>query len=116
MKLNSTGSLSFSDGKYWSYSTKMSDTFNGYRLFNKRYYSATTAKHQAVIRRKYNYDIALDYCPYGDWDCKEVLEKELNFTKDNLATRRRQRKTDKQREDVKRLEHKIQLINKILEV
>lgn len=114
MKLNSTGSLSFSNGKYYSYNTKMTDNYNGYRLFNSGFYSHTTAKHQAVIRREYDYDIALNYCPYGDWDVEKVLKYELEYTKDDLATRRRQRKTDKQREDVKKLEHKIQLLNKAL--
>ena len=115
MRLNSTGSLSFNNGKYWSYSTKMTDTFNGYKLFNSGWYSTTTAKHQARIRREYNYDIALDYCPYGDWDCKEVLIKELNYTKDKLQSRKSQRKTDKQKEDIIKLTDKIKLINKILE-
>lgn len=114
MKLNSTGSLSFYNGKYWSYSTKMSDSFNGYRLFNSGFYSPTTAKHQAVIRREYNYDIALEYCPYGDWDCEDVLKKELAWTKEDLTKRKSQRKTDKQKEDIKKLEHKIELISKAL--
>lgn len=114
MRLNSTGSLSFSNGKYYSYSTKMTDSYNGYRLFNSRYYSATTAKHQAVIRREYDYDIALEYCPYGDWDCEDVLKKELEWTKEDLIKRKNQRKTDKQKEDIEKLERKIELINKAL--
>lgn len=114
MKLNSTGSLSFNDGKYWSYSTKMTDSYNGYKLFNSGRYSTTTAKHQAVIRREYDYDIALNYCPYGDWDCKDVLKKELEYTQDDLNKRKAQRKTDKQKEDIKKLEHKIELISKAL--
>lgn len=114
MRLNSTGTLSFNDGKYWSYSTKMTDSYNGYKLFNSGRYSATTAKHQAVIRREYDYDIALNYCPYGDWDCENMLKKELEWTKEDLAKRKNQRKTDKQKEDIEKLEHKIELINKAL--
>ena len=115
MRLNSTGSLSFSNGKYWSYSTKMTDSYNGYRLFNSGRYSTTTAKHQAVIRREYDYDIALTQCPYGDWDCEEVLIDELHATKRVLELRKKQRKTNNQKEDIKKLTSKIELINKILE-
>jgi hypothetical protein len=93
----------------------MTDNYKGYRLFNSGFYSHTTAKHQAVIRREYDYDIALDYCPYGDWDCQEVLEKELEYTTKKLELRKTQRKTDKQREDITKLTSKIELINKILE-
>ena len=116
MKLNSTGSLSFSNGKYYSYSTKMTDNYKGYRLFNSGFYSHTTAKYQAVIRREYDYDVALDYCPYGEWDCEEVLTKELSYTQDSLELRKKQRKTDKQKEDIIKLTNKIELIKKILEV
>ena len=116
MKLNSTGSLSFSNGKYYSYSTKMTDNYKGYRLFNSGFYSTTTAKHQARIRREYDYDIALNYCPYGDWDCEKVLKYELEYTQDDLNKRKTQRKTDKQKKDIKKLESKIELINKALGV
>ena len=115
MRLNSTGSLSFDNGKYWSYSTKMTDNYNGYRLFNSGFYSRTTAKHQAVIRREYDYDIALNHCPYGDWDCEKVLKYELEHTQDDLNKRKAQRKTDKQKEDIIKLTDKIKLIKKILE-
>lgn len=114
MKLNSTGSLSFSNGKYWSYATKMTDTYNGYKLFNSRFYSHTTGKHQAKIRREYDYDIELTQCPYGDWNCEDVLIDELYETEHELKFRKRQRKTDRQKRDVKELEHKISLINKAL--
>lgn len=114
MKLNSTGSLSFSNGKYYSYSTKMTDTYNGYRLFNAGRYSTTTAKHQAVIRREYDYDIELTQCPYGDWNAEDVLIDELWELGNMLKFRKKQRKTDKQKRDVAELERKIELINKAL--
>lgn len=114
MKLNSTGSLSFSNGKYWSYRTKMTDTYNGYRLFNASPYSTTTSKHQAVIRREYDYDIVLTQCPFGDWDCKDALIDELSELGNMLKLRKKQRKTDKQKRDVAELERKIELINKAL--
>lgn len=116
MKLNSTGSLSFYNDKYYSYSTKMTDNYKGYRLFNSGFYSHTTAKHQAVIRREYDYDVALNYCPYGDWDCEKALKYELEYTQDELELRKKQRKTDKQKEDISKLTDKIKLIKKILEV
>ena len=37
MKLNSTGSFTYSNGCYWSYDTKLTDRFKGYSIINNTY-------------------------------------------------------------------------------
>ena len=103
-KLNTTGSYYFSDGHYWSYDTKLTDTYKGYKVFNNTYYSATTRKHQADCKYDYSYDIELTDCSYGDWDCLEMIKREIESLQSQLQQRQAQkRNTAKKAEDIQSL-------------
>ena len=99
-RLNSTGSYQYFSGKYWSYDTKLTDTYKGYRVFNNTYYSATTRKHQSYCLREENFDFELNNCGYGNWNVEECIKREIDSLKYQLQKRQQQRKTAKQKEDV----------------
>lgn len=114
-KLNSTGSFwQESNGEYWSYDTKLTDNYKGYKIFNYTYYSATTRKHQCYVNRVYNYDIALHCCSYGNWDCLEMIKKEIQDLKHQLEKRQSQRNTTKKKEDINYLTNQINLLENII--
>lgn len=115
MKINSTGSLSYANGSYWSYNTKLTDSYNGYNIMNNTYYSATTAKHQSYVRYEYNYDISLHDCSYGDWNCKDMIKREIENLKNQLTKRQSQkRNTAKKAEDIKYLTNQIKFLSDVI--
>lgn len=115
IKLNNTGSFwQDSNGEYWSYDTKLTDNYKGYKIFNYTYYSATTRKHQCYVNRVYNYDIALHCCSYGNWDCLEMIKKEIQDLKHQLEKRQSQRNTEKKKQDIAELTNEINKLENIL--
>lgn len=87
MRLNSTGSLSRElDGTIVSYSTPIYREFtlnNGklLKVFNNTYYSATTRKHQAIVKEYGIYaDVVFHYCPYGNWSLDTAFKNEISMT------------------------------------
>ena len=113
-RLNSTGSLSYLNGSYWSYNTKLTDSYKGYNIFNDTYYSATTRKHQCYVNREYNYDIALHCCSYGDWNCLEMIKREIQDLKYKLEKRQSQRNTAKKKEDINYLNNQIKFLEDVI--
>ena len=100
-KLNSTGSFWLDDyGNYWSYSTKMSDTFNGEYFKNVGNYSNTTTRHQN--RMPYaDFNHQLRDCPYGDWNIKKVVIDETEHCRQQIKDRLQKRKTKQNLEAIK---------------
>lgn len=114
-RLNTTGSYYYDNGKYWSYDTKLTDTYKGYRIFNATRYSATTSKHQSYCRSDYSYDIALHNCDYYDWDCKKMIEYEINDLKAQLEKRQSQkRNTQAKKDDIEYLTKQIEFLENII--
>ena len=114
MKLNTTGSYTYSDGKYWSYSTKLTETFKGYRFINLTRYSATTSKHQCDLKRRYNYDFILTQCDYGDWDIKKMIADEIK-NNNYLISIELKKRTTKANKELKQVKiEKLQSDNRFL--
>ena len=91
MRLNSTGTLSKQyDGTIVSYSTPIYREFtlsNGkvLKVFNNTYYSATTRKHQAIVKQYGIYaDVVFHYCPYGNWSLETAFKNEISMTENEL--------------------------------
>lgn len=114
MRLNSTGTLSYSNGSYWSYDTKLTDTYKGYKIYNGTRYSATTSKHQCTVRSKYYYDIELTCCSYGDWDVVEMIKREINYIRQELKTLETKRNTQKKLETVKQLTEQKEFLENLI--
>lgn len=91
-RLNSTGTLTKDfDGTIVSYSTPIYREFtlsNGkvLKVFNDTYYSATTRKHQAMLRNYYGFygNIVFHYCPYGNWSLDTAFKNEISMTEHEL--------------------------------
>lgn len=100
-RLNSTGSFWLDDyGNYWSYSTKMTDTFNGEYFKNVGNYSNTTTRHQN--RMPYaDFNHQLRDCPYGDWNIKKVVIDETEHCRQQIKDRLQKRKTKQNLEAIK---------------
>lgn len=92
IELNSTGSFKMIDGDYFSYSTRMSASFKGYSFINRTYYSATTRKHQANLPAVPYYR-QLEYCPYGNWNIQEQIERETLYLNDTLEVLQKNKST-----------------------
>ena len=115
IKLNTTGSYYRQDGHYWSYDTKLTDSYKGYKVFNATYYSSTTCKHQSYTRQEYNYDIELHNCSYGNWDVKDCIEKEIQDLEWQLKQRQEQkRNTQKKQDDIKNLKEQIEFLSNLI--
>lgn len=114
MKLNSTGSYSYSNGHYWSYDTKLTDTFKGYKIYNGTWYSSTTAKHQAKLRYEYSYDITLTQCSYGDWDAEQMIKNEIDYIKNQIKTLEPKRNTQKKLDTIAELTSKLELLESLV--
>lgn len=100
-KINSTGSLRLDDyGCYWSYSTKMTDYFDGEYFKNATFYSTSTAKHQN--RMPYaDFNHQLRDCPYGDWNIKKAIIDETEYCRQQIKDRLQKRKTKQNLEAIK---------------
>lgn len=100
-KLNSTGSFWIDNsGNYWSYSTKMTDYFNGEYFKNVSSYSNTTAKHRSKMPYA-NFNHQLRNCPYGDWSIEKAITDEIEYCKNEIEYRLTKRKTKQNLEAIK---------------
>lgn len=114
-KLNSTGSYTYSNGHYWSYNTKLTDSFKGYKIFNATRYSATTAKHQCYCKQDFYYDIELHCCSYGNWDVVEMIKREIEDLQYQLEKRQAQkRNTERKLQDIKDLTAQIEFLTNLI--
>lgn len=113
-KLNTTGSYYHNDGKYWSYDTKLTDSYNGYRIFNNTFYSMTTRKHQSDCKYNFSYDIELTQCGYGDWDCAGAIQNEIEHMEAELKTLEPKRNTQKKLETIESLKNQIDFLKEVL--
>lgn len=92
-RLNSTGSFWLDNyGNYWSYSTKMSDYFNGEYFKNICCYSNTIAKHQSKMPYA-DFNHQLRDCLYGDWSIEKAITDEIEYCKNEIKYRLTKRKT-----------------------
>lgn len=119
MKMNTTGSYSYSGGKYWSYSTKLTETFKGYRFINLTRYSATTSKHQHDLKQRYCYDFILTQCDYGDWDIRKMIADEIKNNNRLILIELKKRTTKANRElkqaKIEKLQSDNQFLSNLLE-
>lgn len=113
-KLNSTGSYYTANGKYWSYDTKLTDTYKGYRIFNNTFYSMTTRKHQSDCKYGLSYEIELTQCGYGDWDCVKSIQNEIDYIEAQLKTLETKRNTQKKLETVKQLTEQKEFLENLI--
>lgn len=115
-RLNGTDSFWIDDyGNYWSYSTKMTDTFNGEYFKNVGNYSITTSHHQGRIPYA-DFNHQLRDCPYGDWSIEKAITHEIEYCKIEIKYRLTKRKTKQNLEGIKnevlKRNYLIKLINK----
>ena len=113
-KINSTGSFKMIDGDYFSYSTRMSASFKGYLFINRTYYSATTRKHQANLP-SVPYNLQLEYCPYGNWNIQEQIEKETLYLDNTLKVLQKKRQTQKNKSMQEKVKEKVTFLKSLLE-
>lgn len=91
--LNSTGTFWRSgDGNFWSYRTKMTDTYKGEFFKNITYYSQTTRKHQSQIPYV-DFNHQLNVCRYGNWDIEDAIKENIKALKAENANRLQKRRT-----------------------
>ena len=113
-KLNSTGSFKMVDGDYFSYSTRLSASFKGYLFVNHTYYSMTTRKHQANLP-SVPYNQQLEYCPRGDWNIQEQIERETLYLNDTLEVLQKKRQTQKNKSMQEKIKEKITFLKSLME-
>ena len=113
-KLNTTGSYYYNNGNFWSYDTKLTDSYNGYRIFNNTFYSMTTRKHQADCKRCVNYEIELTQCGYGDWECAGAIQNEIEHMEAELKALETKRNTQKKLETIEELKNQIDFLKEVL--
>lgn len=112
--LNSTGSFKLIDGDYFSYNTRLSANYKGYLFINKTYYSATTRKHQSKIHFV-PYNQQLEYCPLGDWNIEEQIEKEINGLALLHNYLEGKRQTQKNKSTQEKIKEKITFLKSLME-
>lgn len=113
-KLNSTGSFTKINGDCFSYDTRLSASFKGYLFINKTYYSATTRKHQANLP-SVPYNLQLEYCPYGNWNIQEQIEKETLYLDNTLKVLQKKRQTQKNKSMQEKVKEKVTFLKSLLE-
>lgn len=113
--LNSTGSLKLINGDYFSYNTRLSASYKGYLFINKTYYSKTTSKHQVSLPLV-PYNQQLEYCPYGNWNIEEQIEKEINGLALLHNYLEGKRQTQKNKSTQEKIKEKIIFLKSLLEV
>lgn len=112
--LNTTGSFWMSDnGNYWSYNTKMTETYKGEIFKNITYYSATTRKHQCYIPCV-DFNHQLDVRKYNNWDIEEVIKENIEALKAENKQRIQKRKTKNNLECIKANVLKIKFLRDLL--
>lgn len=112
--LNTTGSFWMSsDGNYWSYNTKMTDSYKGEFFKNITYYSVTTRKHQGQIPYV-DFNHQLNACGYGNWDIEDVIKENIDFLVDENKQRVQKKKTKNNLECIKANVLKIKFLRDLL--
>lgn len=112
--LNSTGSFQMINKQYFSYGTRLSENYKGYLFINKTYYSKTTSKHQAKLP-SVPYNQQLEYCPLGDWNIKEQIEKEINELALLHNYLEGKRQTQKNKSTQEKIKEKITFLKSLME-
>lgn len=112
--LNTTGSFWMSDnGNYWSYNTKMTDTYKGEFFKNITYYSATTRKHQGQIPYV-DFNHQLNVREYGNWNIEDVIKENIDFLECENKQRVQKRRTKNNLECIKANILKIKFLRDLL--
>lgn len=112
--LNSTGSFWMSsDGNYWSYSTKMTDSYKDEFFKNITYYSVTTRKHQGQIPYvDFNHQLEVGFS--GGWDIENVIKRNIKFLEHENKQRVQKRKTKNNLKCIKANVLKIKFLRDLL--
>ena len=115
MKLNTTGTCWVNDnGVYFSYAQPLTASYKGKCIFDEGFYSMTTRKHQSIIR---NY-IPRNYVSilYGDlkYGVESALAKEIESIDYEIETRLDKRKTNKNLNEIEKLQAKREFISNLL--
>lgn len=114
INLNSTGSFwKSNNGKYWSYSTKMTDSYKGEFFKNITFYSVTTRKHQGQIPYV-DFNHQLNVKKYGDWDIEDVIKQNINYLIAENKHRIQKRKTKNNLTSIKLNVLKIKFLRDLL--
>lgn len=114
VNLNTTGSFWRSeDGNYWSYNTKMTDSYKGEFFKNITYYSAATRTHQGRIPYV-DFNHQLDVIYYGNWDIKDAIKRNIKFLESENRQRVQKRKTKNNLECIKANVLKIKFLRDLL--
>lgn len=112
--LNTTGSFRVSgDGNYWSYDTKMTDTYKGEFFKNITYYSQTTSRHQNQIPYV-DFNHQLNARRYGNWDIEDVIKENIDRLQAENVYRVQKRKTKNNLECIKANALKIKFLRDLL--
>lgn len=113
--LNSTGTCSIVDGEYFSYAQQMTATYKGHRLFDRGFWSATTRKHQGIIRDYIGFNtIDLEYADFNK-GAEYSIKKEIDNLTYELNERKNKRKTQKNLDIIDWIERKIIRLQGLLE-
>lgn len=113
--LNSTGTCSLVNDEYFSYAQQMTATYKGHRLFDRGFYSNTTRKHQGIIRNCIGFNtIDLDYADFNK-GAEYSIRKEIDNLTYELDERKNKRKTQKNLDEIDKIEHKIVRLQGLLE-
>lgn len=113
--LNSTGSFWMSDdGNYWSYNTKMTDSYKGEFFKNITNYSTTTRKHQSQIPYV-DFNHQLYARRYGDWNIEDVIKENIDLLECENKQRVQKRKTKNNLECIKLNVLKIKFLRDLLQ-
>lgn len=113
--LNSTGTCKVIDDEYFSYGQQMTATYKGYRLFDSGFWSATTRKHQGIIRTYIGFNtIDLDYANFNK-GVEYSIKEEINNLTYELDERKNKRKTQKNLDEMDKIDRKIVRLKGLLE-
>lgn len=113
--LNSTGTCSIVDGEYFSYAQQMTATYKGHRLFDKGFWSKTTCKHQGIIRNCIGFNtIDLKYANFNK-GTEYSIKNEIEELSNELDERKNKRKTQKNLDEMDKIERKIARLQGLLE-
>lgn len=115
-KLNSTGSL-WTDGQdYFSYGQQMTASYKGYKLFDRGWWSRTTAKHQSNIRYYLGSSKRIDL-KYANLNkgAEYSINQEIEHAEYEIKERETKRKTQKNLKTIDELKHKVAFLTSLLE-
>lgn len=113
--LNSTGSCRLIEDEYFSYNQQMTAHYKGYRLFDRGFWSRTTAKHQGIIRNCIGFNtIDLKYADFNR-GIEYSINKEIENLECELKQRENKRKTQKNLDEMDIIKHKVAFLTSLLE-